>query len=122
MYSWRVVFALLAAIVAAALLLVIAVLTAVLPVDALWLSGAIAYAVGLLLGLPAGALYNLYLYRCLARRGGVPKDFVWRPVSHHGRLALDERRAMLPVFGVCAFGFALTMLGGTLCMLGLLRV
>jgi hypothetical protein len=116
------VFALLTWIVASALLLIAGVLTAVLPVTALWYWGSVAYVIGLLLGLPASAFYNLYLYRCLARQGGVPKDFVWRPVSHHNRLASHERRAILPWFGVCAFGFALTMLGGTLFMLGLLRV
>jgi hypothetical protein len=116
------VFALLIWIVAVALLLVLGVVTSVVPVSALWFTGTLSYLIGIMVGLPAGAFYNWYLYRCLARRGEVPKDFAWRPVSHHARLASHERRAILPWFGVCAFGFTLTMLGGTLFMLGLLRV
>jgi hypothetical protein len=93
----------------------------VLSIEALLIAGGACIAVGFAIGLPAGTLYHLRLYRCLALRGPVPKSFWLRPTSLHRELEAAEWRGIAPWFVIGGAGFALIVLGCVIVMLGLLR-
>ena len=93
----------------------------VLSLEALLIAGASCVAVGFAIGLPAGALYHLKLYRCVALRGPVPRSFWLRPTSMHPDLDAAEWRDIAPWFVLGGTGFALIVLGCVIVMLGLLR-
>jgi uncharacterized membrane protein len=93
----------------------------VLSIEALLIAGAACIAAGFAIGLPAGTLYHLKLYRCLAVRGPVPKSFWLRPTSLHAELEPTEWRGIAPWFLIGGAGFALIVLGCVIVMLGLLR-
>jgi hypothetical protein len=85
------------------------------------IAGGACIAAGFVIGLPAGTLYHLKLYRCLATRGPVPKSFWLRPTSLHQELEPTEWRGIAPWFLIGGAGFALIVLGCVVVMLGLLR-
>jgi hypothetical protein len=93
----------------------------VLSIEALLIAGGVCIAAGFAIGLPAGTLYHLKLYRCLAIRGPVPKSFWLRPTSLHQELEATEWRSIAPWFVIGGTGFALIVLGCVIVMLGLLR-
>ncbi|HKU40790.1 MAG TPA: hypothetical protein VJR89_21665 [Polyangiales bacterium] len=92
-----------------------------LTIEALLIAGAACIAVGFVIGLPAGALYHVRLYRCLAQRGPVPRAFWLRPTSLHPELESGEWRGIAPWFVVGGTGFALIVLGCLIVMMALLR-
>lgn len=92
-----------------------------LSIEALLIAGAACIAVGFTVGLPAGTLYHLRLYRCLVLRGPVSKSFWLRPTSLHRELEVAEWRGIAPWFVVGGVGFALIVLGCVIVMLGLLQ-
>lgn len=92
-----------------------------LSVEALLIAGAVCIGLGFSIGLPAGTLYHLRLYRSLAQRGPVPRSFWLRPTSLHQELEAAEWRAVAPWFVIGGTGFALIILGCVIVMLGLLR-
>ena len=102
-------------------LLVLGIMTVVLPLEMLVVIGTACVATGLLLGVPAGAYYHVRLYRCLAARGEVPRDFFWHPTRYHAAIPPAESRAFMPWFMLGAAGFGLIMLGCSIVMLGVLR-
>ena len=93
----------------------------VLSIEVLLIAGGACIAAGFAIGLPAGTLYHLKLYRCLAVRGPVPKSFWLRPTSLHSELEPTEWRGIAPWFLIGGAGFALIVLGCVIVMLGLLR-
>jgi hypothetical protein len=93
----------------------------VLSIEALLIAGAVCIGVGFAIGLPAGTLYHLKLYRCLAIRGPVPRSFWLRPTSLHSELEATEWRSIAPWFVIGGTGFALIILGCVIAMLGLIR-
>ena len=92
-----------------------------LTVEALLVAGAICVGLGFLLGLPAGTLYHLKLYRSLALRGPVPRSFWLRPTALHALLRPEEWRTIAPWFVTGGTGFALIVLGCLIVVLGLMR-
>lgn len=93
----------------------------VLSIEALLLCGAALIAAGFLIGIPAGTLYHLKLYRCMSLRGPVPRSFWLRPTSMHGELEAGEWSGIAPWFLLGGTGFALIVLGCVIVTLGLLR-
>lgn len=92
-----------------------------LTVEAVLIAGAVCIAAGFVIGLPAGTLYHIKLYRRLALRGPVPKSFWLRPTALHDELEATEWREIAPWFLVGGTGFALIVTGCVIIMLGLIR-
>jgi len=103
-------------------LVLLGTLTVSLSLQALVMTGLSVVAAGFVLGVPAGALYHVALYRCLQARGEVPAGFVWHPTRYHAVLSPEERRRVLPWFRAGALGFGLIILGCAIFALGFLRV
>lgn len=95
--------------------------TYLLTVEALLITGGACIAAGFVIGLPAGTLYHLRLYKCLATRGPVPRSFWLRPTSLHEELEATEWRGIAPWFVIGGTGFALIVTGCVIVMLGLIR-
>ncbi|MDD5306856.1 MAG: hypothetical protein PHU25_05995 [Deltaproteobacteria bacterium] len=80
---------------------------------------------GHVIGIPAGVVYHVKLRRAARAKGGLPRGWIWRPMSLHDRLDAPDRRRILPWFYVGAAGFALIVLGfvllGTGMLLGIMR-
>lgn len=93
----------------------------VLSIEALLMVGATIIATGFVIGLPAGTLYHLRLYRCLSLRGPVPRSFWLRPTSLHPELEPSEWSGIAPWFLIGGTGFGLIVLGCVVVLLGLLR-
>jgi hypothetical protein len=92
-----------------------------LSLEGLLLVAASCIGAGFVIGLPAGTLYHVRLYRSLAQRGPVPRSFWLRPTGLHDRLSRDEWRSIAPCFIVGGSGFALIVLGCVVMLLGVLR-
>jgi hypothetical protein len=103
------------------LLVALGSMAVLLPLETLVLVGASCVALGFVLGVPAGAYYHVQLYRCLATRGNVPRDFFWRPTRYHAGLSARETRTFMPWFIAGALGFLLILGGCAIVMLGVLR-
>ena len=103
-------------------LVLLGTLTVSLSLEALIITGLGVMAAGFVLGVPAGVLYHVVLYRCLRARGEVPAGFVWHPTRYHDLLSREERRRVLPWFTTGALGFGLIVLGCAIFALGFLRV
>jgi hypothetical protein len=104
------------------LLVLLGAMAISLQLDVLLIVAGTCVAIGCVLGLPAGVLYHLTLYRCLIKRGAVTRDFVWHPTRYHALLRADEARRVMPWFALGAFGFGLIILGSLIFMLGFLRL
>lgn len=103
---------------AGGLALIAAVVALVPPLTLLW--GAVCVmSAGLLLGVPAGLLYHVWLRRELLKQGGLPPGFYLRPHAHHERLGAAARRQILPAFYAGALGFCLILLGAALATVSL---
>ncbi|MEY4580264.1 MAG: hypothetical protein RL701_4967 [Pseudomonadota bacterium] len=103
------------------LLVVLGTLAIALTLEQLVLLAISCMLVGFVVGVAAGAYYHVLLYRALARRGPVPRGFIWSPTRYHGALQLDELRPILPWFRAGALGFMLIILGSVLLAFALLR-
>jgi hypothetical protein len=103
------------------LLVVLGLMAALLPFETLVLAGGCCILLGFALGVPAGTLYHIKLYRWLAANGGVPRGFFWHPTRYHAKLSPDAWRRVLPWFATGAAGFGLIMLGCTIVMLSVWR-
>jgi hypothetical protein len=104
------------------LMVVLGAMAVLLPLETLIFAGVACIALGSLVGFPAGLYYHLRLYRCLARRGAVPRSFVWHPTRYHPELSPQERRDVLPWFVAGALGFVLIVFGCATMSLGFLRL
>lgn len=103
-------------------LVLLGTMAVLVPVEVLAVTGASCIVLGFVLGIPAGAYYHYVLYRCLATRGPVPSDFIWRPTRYHSELARTELQRIRPWFIVGALCFGMIMLGSTIILLGFLRI
>jgi hypothetical protein len=103
------------------MLVLMGLLAFVLTVEVLLIAGAVCIGVGFAIGLPAGTLYHMKLYRELALQGPVPRSFWLRPTSLHGRLDAEQWRPIAPWFVVGGTGFVLIVLGCLILMVGLMR-
>jgi len=81
-------------------------------------AGAALTGVGFVLGVPAGVVYHVLLYRALSRRDVLARGWIWRPIEQHPLLLPDERG---PVLGFCyagGLGFGVLCLGLLLFVVG----
>jgi hypothetical protein len=95
-----------------------------LPAVVTWLPWEVTFGIGLLLvalgmaiGVPAGALYHVRLYRLVRPRGA------WwlRPTALHTQLADAERPRVMSAFKIGAAGFIIAIIGCALVAVGALR-
>lgn len=92
-----------------------------LPPEWLMVGGAVAVAVGSLVGVPAGAYYHVVLRRQLLHYGALPERWWLHPVRLHDTLTPQERRTFMPWFFIGGAGFVLILAGAASVGLGLLR-
>jgi hypothetical protein len=104
-----------------ALLVLMGSLVVFASLEGLVIAGAACMGLGLVLGVPAGLLYHVALYRCLAKRGAVSRSFVWHPTRYHAALQPDELRRVMPSFITGALSFGLIVIGSLIFLLGVLR-
>lgn len=83
--------------------------------------GVVCVVAGFCVGVPAGAYYHVKLYRFLATRGPVPREFFFRPTRFHAELEPAEWRAVVPWFAAGGAGFLLIVLGCVIVMLAVLK-
>jgi len=79
--------------------------------DLLLYSGAGVLAAGLLVGVAAGIVYHVALYRALLPLGILRPGWWWRPTSLHEHLAPAPRRRVMPWFYAGAAGFFVALAG-----------
>jgi hypothetical protein len=103
-------------------LMLLGTMAVVVSVEALAIAGGACIVGGFLIGIPVGAYYHYVLYRCLATRGKVPRDFIWHPTRFHTQLQGEELRRVRPWFLAGALCFGLIMLGSTIILFGFLRL
>ena len=112
------------------LLLVFGLLSAILGATALvalspWYylfgAGLSLVALGMLVGVPAGFLYHLELYRILQPRNLLRRGWWLHPTALHAGLQAEELRRLRPWFAVGALGFGAAILGCLLTGVGAWR-
>lgn len=74
---------------------------------------------GAAIGVPFGVAYHAALYRALAPRGALPRGWLMKPLSLHGRLLPGEKPLVLSLCYLGAAGFVFLCLGlaGAACAL-----
>lgn len=98
-------------------LLALPALVTWLPWEATFGIGIALVLVGMSIGVPAGALYHVRLYRLVR-----PTGTWWlRPTTLHPRLAEAERPRVMGAFKLGAAGFVIAIVGCALVALGALR-
>jgi len=83
----------------------------VLAVETLLGIGLWLVVAGLLVGLPASAVYHALLRRSLLRLSALPAGWYWSPTSLHGRIPAQDRAAVLGFCFVGAAGFLAIVVG-----------
>lgn len=92
-------------------------LFSVVPWELTFGGGCVLVALGMAVGVPAGALYHLQLWRVLR-----PGRLWWlHPTALHARLEGEARARVLRWFRVGAVGFVMAMLGCVLVAVGAWR-
>jgi hypothetical protein len=93
----------------------------VAPWELVFGAGAGLIALGMLIGVPAGAYYHWLLYRAIAPRTTLGRSWWWRPTAWHGALAPSERPRVLRWFYIGAAGFLIAIAGCALFAVGAVR-
>jgi hypothetical protein len=88
-----------------------AALFALVPWEMLFGGGIILVGVGMLVGVPAGFMYHVVLYRTLRPRAPLPRWWLLHPFGLHDRLSSDEKRPVMFWARLGAAGFVVAMLG-----------
>ena len=100
-------------------LVAVPALLAVVPWDVTFGCGVALVALGMAVGVPAGALYHLQLYRALRP---APGSRWWlHPTGLHGQLRDGQRGAVMRWFRIGALGFLLAIVGCAMVAVGALR-
>lgn len=100
-----------------AALVVVPALFSIVPWDVTFGGGVALVALGMAIGVPAGALYHVQLWRALR-----PARLWWlHPTALHARLDGAARRRVLGWFKLGAAGFVLAILGCALVAIGAFR-
>jgi hypothetical protein len=79
--------------------------------DLLLYAGTCVTALGLFVGVAAGVVYHVALFRALAPLGILQSGWWWRPTSLHARLSSAQRRKVVPWFYTGAAGFFVALAG-----------
>lgn len=86
----------------------------------LYVSGACAIVLGLAVGVPAGMVYHVKLFRSLSALGPVEKGWWWRPTSYHERVPAKAKLTIMRWFRVGAAGFLVVAAGCVLLLAAVL--
>ncbi len=86
-------------------------LAVIVPWEPLLQAGTSLSIAGFALGVPAGIVYHVLLYRALNPRGALPRGWIWRPIEQNANLRPGERGWVLAWCYTGAFGFGLIALG-----------
>jgi hypothetical protein len=99
-------------------LIAVPALFAVVPWDVTFGLGVSLVALGMAIGVPAGAIYHLQLFRAVR-----PTSARWwlHPTGLHDQLPDGTRRAVLRWFRIGAIGFLLAIIGCAMVAVGALR-
>ena len=100
-------------------LVAVPALVAVVPWEVTFGLGVALVALGMLVGVPAGALYHVRLWRAVRPAAG--SGWWLHPTGLHARLEARDRRPVMRWFRVGAVGFVVAMLGCLLVAVGALR-
>ena len=79
--------------------------------DLLLYAGACVTALGLIIGVAAGIVYHVALFRALSPLGILRPGWWWRPTILHGYLSPELRRRVMPWFHAGAAGFLVALAG-----------
>jgi len=99
-------------VIIAALILASLIVAAVVPAGALLWLGVIVGSLGAIVGVPAGVVYHVKLWRSLQAAGQATDGFWLRPHRLHDRLADAQLGPIEAWFMVGVVGFVLTVSGG----------
>src|SRR5262245_17981014 len=81
-----------------------------------WLAG-----IGMAVGVPAGVLYHVMLFRALRPTHVLGAAFWWRPLRFHSLLSATQRRRVMPWLYLGASAFFAIFVGCLLLGVGALR-
>jgi hypothetical protein len=90
--------------------------------DLLLYAGAGVLAVGLTVGVAAGGVYHVALFRALSPHGTLRPGWWWRPTSLHERLSPALRRRVMPWFYAGAAGFFVALAGCALVLVAIVTM
>ena len=99
-------------------LVAVPALLAVVPWDVTFGCGVALVALGMAVGVPAGALYHLQLYRALRPTGA---RWWLHPTGLHGQLRDGQRGAVMRWFRIGAVGFLVAIIGCVMVAVGAWR-
>lgn len=98
--------------IVAALILACLILAALIPAMTLLWLGAVIGAIGAVVGVPAGVVYHLRLWRALEAEQLGTDGFWLRPHHLHDKLSDERLRPIEAWFTVGVVGFVATLIGG----------
>lgn len=99
-------------------LVAVPTLFAVVPWEITFGVGAGLIGLGMLIGVPAGAMYHLWLWRAVKPAG---RGWLLHPTGLHGQLSDGDRPAVMRWFKLGAAGFLLAIVGCAMVAVGALR-
>jgi len=79
--------------------------------DLLLYAGACITALGLIIGVAAGVVYHVALFRALSPLGMLRPGWWWQPTNLHVHLSSALRRRVMPWFHAGAAGFLVALSG-----------
>lgn len=92
-----------------------------LPVEILLKFGFALTGLGLILGLPTGFYYHIFLYKILKKRINLPYFWWFSPLKYHAYLVKYEFKRLKIWFQIGALGFFISVAGCFIVFLGLLK-
>jgi hypothetical protein len=90
------------------------------PFRGLLLAGTWMVIGGFAVGLPAGFIYHLQLWRTLKPRGELPAGWVWRPIELNKNLRSYDRVRVLTWCYLGALGFFAIVIGLVVFVMGII--
>ena len=81
------------------------------PWETLYYGGVWVIAAGFVLGVPAGFVYHVRLFRVLNPRGELPRGWFWRPLRFNELLGREERAGVMAWCYVGGLGFVIICFG-----------
>ena len=85
-------------------------------------AGVVVLALGLIVGVAAGLVYHVVLFRVLAPLGVLRRGWWWRPTSMHVHLSPPLRQRVMPWFHAGAAGFFVALAGCALVLAAVLTM
>jgi hypothetical protein len=123
-YGWHIICPMREFLIAAAILcvLVVAALLFLVKWESLFIVGIVMIAAGIVVGVPAGLVYHVQLYRTMRDKNKIAKGWVWRPFDYHKHLDRRDRRRVMPWAIVGGAGFFIIVIGQALLSAALINM